>query len=61
MIITSNLQFFRDLKHCFLSKAQVPAEVENPSPSSLTERTTFARPHSVVFPVPVFQHPRNRA
>jgi len=39
----------------------VPAEVEKPPPTSLTERATFARPLPVVFPSPVFQHPRNRS
>jgi len=42
-------------------KIHVPVEVKKPSPTSLTERTRFAGPPSVVFPVPVFQHPRNHA
>ncbi|MGB3149402.1 MAG: hypothetical protein WBB27_01970 [Maribacter sp.] len=39
----------------------VPAEVENPPPTILTERARFAGPHSVVFPATVFQPPRSRA
>tara|TARA_Y100001933_G_C18970055_1_gene552091 strand:+ start:156 stop:674 length:519 start_codon:yes stop_codon:yes gene_type:complete len=61
MVLTMEGQYV--LKNLVILAAgiSVPAEVENPSPSSLTERARCAGSHSVVFPATGFEHPRHRA